>query len=101
MAIGGSAAGGFGLQIPISGLGDASPEVRLYSEAPGFLLETSNETLGELLALFARYRVDATMTGRTIPEPVLRFLDAGTTLIEADLARLRDAHRGALRPYVV
>jgi phosphoribosylformylglycinamidine synthase len=100
MAIGGSAAGGFGLQIPISGLGDASPEVRLYSEAPGFLLETSNETLGELLALFARHRVDATMTGRTIPEPVLRFLDAGTTLIEADLARLRDAHRGALRPYV-
>jgi hypothetical protein len=63
-------------------------------------METTNESLRELLALFARYGVDATMTGRTIPEPVLRFLDAGTTLIEADLAQLQEEHRGALRPYV-
>jgi phosphoribosylformylglycinamidine synthase len=100
MALGGFRSGGFGLQIPISGLGDTPAEVRLYSEAPGFLIETTNESLGDLLALFARHGVDATMTGRTIPEPVLRFLDAGTTLIEADLARLADEHRGALRPYV-
>ncbi len=100
MALGGFASGGFGLQVPISGLGDTPAEVRLYSEAPGFLMETTNESLGELLALFARHGVDATMTGRTIPEPVLRFLDAGTTLIEADLARLAEEHRGALRPYV-
>src|SRR5687767_12295132 len=58
MALGGFASVGFGLQIPISGLGDSVPEVRLYSEAPGFLMETSNEKLGELLALFARHGVD-------------------------------------------
>ncbi|HLQ67792.1 MAG TPA: AIR synthase-related protein, partial [Candidatus Limnocylindrales bacterium] len=100
MALGGFAGGGFGLQIPISGLGDTAPEIRLYSEAPGFLMETSSEKLGELLHLFARHGVDATMIGRTIPEPKLRFLDAGTTLIEADLADLRKAYGGALRPYV-
>jgi phosphoribosylformylglycinamidine synthase len=100
MALGGFASGGFGLQIPISGLGDSAPEIRLYSEAPGFLLETSSEKLGELLHLFARHGVDATMIGRTIPEPKLRFLDAGTPLIEADLADLRKAYGGALRPYV-
>ena len=100
MALGGFSSGGFGLQIPISGLGDTAPEIRLYSEAPGFLMETSSEKLGELLHLFARHGVDATMIGRTIPEPKLRFLDAGTTLIEADLADLRKAYGGALRPYV-
>ena len=100
MALGGYAAGGFGLQIPISGLGDQAPEMRLYSEAPGFLMEASSESLGELLDLFARHGVDATMTGRTIPEPKLRFLDAGTTLIEADLADLKSIYGGGLRAYV-
>jgi len=100
MALGGFASGGFGLQVPISALGDASPEVRLYGEAPGFLMEASSDALGALLALFARHGVDATMIGRTLPEPRLRFLDGGSALIDADLGELRDLYGGALRPYV-
>ncbi|HYJ32330.1 MAG TPA: phosphoribosylformylglycinamidine synthase subunit PurL [Candidatus Binatia bacterium] len=100
MALGGFASGGFGLQIPISALGDTPAEIRLYAEAPGFLMEASNDALGALLDLFAKQGVDATMIGRTLPEPKLRFMDGGTTLIEADLAELRDLYGGALRPYV-
>ena len=100
MALGGFASGGFGLQIPISSLGDTPAEIRLYAEAPGFLMEASNDALGALLDLFAKEGVDATMIGRTLPEPKLRFLDGGTTLIEADLAELRELYGGALRPYV-
>jgi phosphoribosylformylglycinamidine synthase subunit PurL len=100
MALGGARSGGFGLQIPIAALGDAAPEVRLYSEAPGFLMEASNDALGDLLALFARHGVDATMIGRTLPEPRLRILDGGATLIDADLAELGVLYGNALRPYV-
>jgi len=100
MALGGYASGGFGLQIPISALGEAPAEVRLYSEAPGFLMEGSNDALGELLALFARHGVDATMIGRTLPEPRFRILDGGTALVDAELRELRDLYAGALRPYV-
>ncbi|MGE5175330.1 MAG: phosphoribosylformylglycinamidine synthase subunit PurL [Hyphomicrobiales bacterium] len=100
MALGGHAAGGFGLQIPISALGPDAPEIRLYSEAPGFLLETEKGRLAELLDLFRRHDVDASMVGRTIPEPRLRFLDAGTALVDVDLAEMARLRRDALRPYV-
>ncbi|MGE5178512.1 MAG: phosphoribosylformylglycinamidine synthase subunit PurL [Bacteroidota bacterium] len=100
MALGGFRSGGFGLQIPISALGPTAAEVRLYSEAPGFLMETTSEALGDLLALFARHGVDATMIGRTIEEARLRILDGGTTLVDADLAELATEYGAALRPYV-
>ncbi|HEX7077023.1 MAG TPA: phosphoribosylformylglycinamidine synthase subunit PurL [Candidatus Eisenbacteria bacterium] len=100
MALGGFGARGIGLQIPISGLGGAAPEVRLYSEAPGFLLEAAKSRLPVLLALFARHGVDATMIGRTIPEPRLRLLDAGTALVDLDLAEMARIRGDALRPYV-
>jgi phosphoribosylformylglycinamidine synthase len=100
MALGGFAGQGFGLQLPISALGAAPAEVRLYSEAPGFLLETSKDRLERLLALFQRHGADATMIGRTIPEPRLRLLDAGTALIDVDLAEMARLRRDSLRPYV-
>ena len=100
MALGGFAAQGIGLQLPISALGDDPAEVRLYSEASGFLLETGKDRLTRLLALFERHGVDATMIGRTIPEPRLRLLDAGTALVDVDLAEMTRLRRDALRPYV-
>jgi len=100
MALGGFASQGLGLQIPISGLGDAPAEIRLYSEAPGFLLEVSKDRLPALLDLFRARDVDAAMIGRTLPEPRLRFLDAGTSLVDAGLADLAAIHAGAIRPYV-
>jgi len=100
MALGGFAGQGFGLQLPISALGGAPAEVRLYSEAPGFLLETSKDRVERLLALFQRHGADATMIGRTIPEPRLRLLDAGTALIDVDLAEMARLRRDSLRPYV-
>ena len=100
MALGGFAGQGFGLQIPISALGGAPAEIRLYSEAPGFLMETSKDRLPALLALFERHGSDAAMIGRTIPEPRLRLLDGGAALVDADLAEIARARRDALRPYV-
>ena len=100
MALGGFASQGLGLQIPISGLGGTAPEVRLYSESPGFLLEVGKEGLTPLLDLFRSLRVDATMIGRTLPEPRFRLLDGGLALIDSDLADLAAVHRGAIRPYV-
>ncbi len=100
MALGGFASQGLGLQIPISGLGEGAPEVRLYSESPGFLLEVSKEQLTPLLDLFRSRGVDAAMIGRTLTEPRLRLLDGGLTLVDADLADLAAIHAGAIRPYV-
>ncbi len=100
MALGGWRSGGFGLQVPISGLGATTPEARLYSEAPGFLYEVAKERLSDLLALLARHGVDATMIGRTLPEPRFRVLDGGRTLIDADLGELAALHAGALGPLV-
>ena len=76
----------------------AAPEVRLLRCAR-LLMETFNGRLRDLLALFERHGVDAVMTGRTIPEPKLRFLDAGTTLIGRTSPPLAGVQR-ALRPYV-
>jgi phosphoribosylformylglycinamidine synthase len=98
MALGGYAAQGIGLQIPISGLGSTSSESRLYSEAPGFLFEVSKERLSELLSLFERWNVDATMIGRTLAEPRFRILDGGHTLVDMDLETLRRFHSEALKP---
>jgi phosphoribosylformylglycinamidine synthase subunit PurL len=100
MALGGFASQGLGLQIPISGLGAGPPEVRLYSESPGFLLEVSKEQLTPLLDLFRSRGVDATMIGRTLPEPRFRLLDGGLSLVDADLADLAAIHAGAIRAYV-
>ena len=100
MALGGFASQGLGLQIPISGLGEAAAEVRLYSESPGFLLEVSKERLTPLLDLFKSLGVDATMIGRTLAEPRFRLLDGGLALVDADLADLAPIHSGAIRPYV-
>ena len=73
MALGGFASQGLGLQIPISGLGETAPEVRLYSESPGFLLEVSKEQLTPLLDLFRSAEIDATMIGHaagtSVPSP--------------------------------
>jgi phosphoribosylformylglycinamidine synthase len=100
MALGGFASQGLGLQIPISGLGESPAEIRLYSEAPGFLFEVAKENLPALLELFRAREVDATMIGRTLPEPRLRFLDAGTALVDADMAELASIHGDAIRPFV-
>ncbi len=100
MALGGFASQGLGLQIPISGLGADPAEVRLYSEAPGFLLEVAKEHLTELLGHFERHGVDATMVGRTLAEPRFRLLDGGMPLVDSDLAELAALHGDALRPYV-
>ena len=100
MALGGFASQGLGLQIPISGLGESAPEVRLYSESPGFLLEVSKERLTPLLDLFKSREVDAVMIGRTLPEPRFRLLDGGRALVDADLADLAAVHSGAIRAYV-
>jgi phosphoribosylformylglycinamidine synthase len=100
MALGGFAAQGLGLQIPISGLGASAPEVRLYSESPGFLLEVSKDRLTPLIDLFKSRGVDAAMIGRTLPEPRFRLLDGGMPLVDADLADLAAIHAGAIRPYV-
>jgi hypothetical protein len=100
MAAAGAAPGGIGLQVPISGLGSSSQEAKLYGEAPGFLYEVAKERLPEFLALFQAHGVDAVMTGRTLEEPRLRFLDGGRTLIDASIAELAAAHAAALRPMV-
>ena len=100
MALGGYTSQGIGLQIPISGLGSASPESRLYSEAPGFLFEVGKERLPEFLRLFETRGVDATMIGRTLAEPRFRILDGGHTLVDMDLERLQRLHQDALRPIV-
>ncbi len=100
MALGGWRSQRLGLQIPISGLGAITPEARLYSEAPGFLYEVAKERLSDLLALFARHEVDATMIGRTLAEPRFRILDGGRTLIDADLGELAEEHAAPLRPLV-
>jgi phosphoribosylformylglycinamidine synthase len=100
MALGGFASQGLGLQIPISGLGDAPAEARLYSEAPGFLLEAGKESLPALMDLFRAAGVDATITGRTLEEPRFRILDGGRTLIDIDLAEAERLHRDGIRPYV-
>src|SRR5438093_12941587 len=88
MALGGYAAQGIGLQIPISGLGSTTSESRLYSEAPGFLFEVPKERLSDLLGLFERWNVDATMVGRTLDEPRFRILDGGHTLVDMDLEKI-------------
>jgi phosphoribosylformylglycinamidine synthase len=100
MALGGFASQGIGMQIPVSGLGDAPAEIRLYSEAPGFLLEVGKERLPDLLALFQRHGVDAAMIGRTLSEPRFRLLDAGTALVDLELAEVARLRNDALRPYV-
>jgi phosphoribosylformylglycinamidine synthase len=100
MALGGFESQGLGLQIPISGLGSEAAEIRLYSEAPGFLLEVSRESLPRLLELFGRHEVDATMIGRTLAEPRFRLLDGGRPLVDADLAELARIRGAALRAYV-
>ena len=100
MALGGYESQGLGLQIPISGLGPAPPESRLYSEAPGFLFEVAKDRLPELLALFGRWGVDATMIGRTLDEPRFRILDGGHTLVDMDLESLQRLHGDALKPIV-
>jgi len=98
MALGGYAAQGLGVQIPISGLGSTPSEVRLYSEAPGFLYEVSKHRLKEFLDLMERWGVDATMVGRTLAEPRFRLLDGGHTLVDLDLEMLERLHAGALKP---
>ena len=98
MALGGYAAQGIGVQIPISGLGSTSPESRLYSEAPGFLFEVAKDRLTELLNLFDRWETDAAMVGRTLAEPRFRILDGGHTLVDMDLETLQRIHSGALQP---
>ena len=98
MALGGYAAQGIGLQIPISGLGSTTSESRLYSEAPGFLFEVPKERLSDLLGLFERWNVDATMVGRTLAEPRFRILDGGHTLVDMDLETLQRFHSEALKP---
>ena len=100
MALGGFASQGLGLQIPISGLGRESVEARLYSEAPGFLLEVAKEHLPALRDHFERSGVDMVMLGRTLAEPRFRLLDGGATLVDADMADLKRVHGDALRPYV-
>ncbi len=100
MALGGYESQGIGLQIPISGLGNAPPESRLYSEAPGFLFEVAKDRLAEFLRVFERWGADATMIGRTLPEPRFRILDGGHTLVDVDLESLRRLHGDALRPVV-
>jgi len=100
MALGGYESQGLGLQIPISGLGDASSESRLYSEAPGFLFEVAKDRLTEFLQVFERWGVDATMIGRTLAEPRFRILDGGHTLVDMDLEGLRRLHGDALKPIV-
>jgi phosphoribosylformylglycinamidine synthase len=98
MALGGFESQGIGLQIPISGLGNAAPESRLYSEAPGFLFEVGKERLPEFLGLFERWGVDAVMVGRTLAEPRFRILDGGHTLVDMDLESAQRLNRDALRP---
>jgi phosphoribosylformylglycinamidine synthase len=100
MALGGFESQGIGLQIPISGLGSAAPESRLYAEAPGFLFEVGKERLPDFLRLFERWEVDVTMIGRTLAEPRFRILDGGHTLVDMDLESLQRLHRDALRPIV-
>jgi len=100
MTLGGHASQGLGLQLPISGLGDTAAEVRLYSEAPGFLLEADKAALPRLTALFANAGVDLTITGRTLAEPRFRVLDGGHTLMDLDMAEASRLHGDGLRPYV-
>ena len=40
------------------------------------------------------------MIGRTLSEPRLRFLDGGTSLVDAGLAELAAIHGGAIRQLV-
>ena len=100
MALGGYESQGLGLQIPISGLGTAPSESRLYSEAPGFLFEVAKDRLTEFLGVFERWGVDATMIGRTLAEPRFRILDGGRTLADMDLESLQRLHADALKPIV-
>jgi phosphoribosylformylglycinamidine synthase len=100
MALGGYASQGLGLQLPVSGLGDTAAEVRLYSEAPGFLLEVGKASLPPLLELFERAGVDTTIMGRTLAEPRFRVLDGGRTLVDLDMAEAARLHGDGLRPYV-
>jgi phosphoribosylformylglycinamidine (FGAM) synthase-like enzyme len=58
----------------------------------------SKERLSELLSLFERWNVDATMIGRTLAEPRFRILDGGHTLVDMDLETLRRFHSEALKP---
>jgi len=97
MALGGYASQGLGLQIPISGLGALPPECKLYSEAPGFLFEVGKDRLSDLLDVFRRAGVDATMIGRTLSEPRFKLLDGGRTLVDLDLAELSRLHADALK----
>ncbi|HET9950343.1 MAG TPA: phosphoribosylformylglycinamidine synthase subunit PurL [Candidatus Eisenbacteria bacterium] len=100
MALGGFASQGLGLQVPISSLGGTPAETRLYSEAPGFLMEVRKELLPRLLATFESAGVDATITGRVIEEPRLRILDGGATLLDIDLAEASRLHLDGIRSYV-
>jgi phosphoribosylformylglycinamidine synthase len=100
MALGGYASQGLGLQVPISGLGADAAEARLYSEAPGFLLEVAKEALPRLRALFEEAGVDTTATGRTLEEPRFRVLDGGRTLIDLALEEAARLHADGLKPYV-
>jgi len=100
MALGGYESQGIGLQIPISGLGGAPSESRLYSEAPGFLYEVAKDRLTEFLRVFETWGVDATMIGRTLAEPRFRILDGGHTLVDMDLESLQRLHAHALKPVV-
>ncbi len=100
MALGGFASQGLGLQLPISALGPLPAEARLYSEAPGFLLEVRKDLLPRLLALLQAAGVESVITGRVLEEPRFRILDGGATLVDVDLAEAARLHGDGIRPYV-
>jgi phosphoribosylformylglycinamidine synthase len=100
MALGGFASQGLGLQLPISALGTAPAEARLYSEAPGFLLEVSKESLPRVLAIFEASGVEAVIMGRVLDQPRFRVLDGGATLVDVDLGEAARLHGDGLRAYV-
>ena len=100
MAFAGHAAQGLGVEIQLDGLASTAPEVRAYGESPGFLLEVDTKHADEAVGRLRDRGLDATIIGRTLPEPRFRMTDGVATLIDAPLDELARIHFDAIRSYV-
>jgi phosphoribosylformylglycinamidine synthase len=78
----------------------APPELSVvalcFGEAPGYLLEVEATQMAAVLDLAAERSVEAWELGVTTQHPRLRVERGGVALVDCDLARLAEIHRGAL-----
>ena len=102
MALGGRASQGLGLEIGIGTLGGTTVESRLYSEAPGFLLEVDSSRVDAVEKRFQALGLDLVRVGQTLDKPRLRIRDGDglAPLVDVDLAELARVREDVVRSYV-